>query len=199
MLFVLITDSLHFEYSAYSLAKKIYMAFVWQEGGHIARGLLTIISTRILLILVKSFQQSKLWRHQECLWSREPWLGSVLVLPLPNFETNFESAIPCVISFLNHSFSMPNSFILSTEPVHLLVNLVSYSYKDLYYAYYGSILKYWGIVRNRVHSVSFGVGWKWVYSESAVLQNSHKPQPRLRHCENQSLTQIFSSLKRWNR
>lgn len=60
MLFVLITDSLHFEYSAYSLVKKIYMAFVWQEGGHIARGLLTIISTRILLILVKSFQQSKL-------------------------------------------------------------------------------------------------------------------------------------------
>lgn len=44
------------------------------------------------------------------------------------------------------------------ESVHLLVNLVSYSYKDLYCVYCRNILKYWGIVRNRVHSVSFGVG-----------------------------------------
>lgn len=184
MLFVLITDSLQFECIAYSLAKIIYMAIVWQGGGRRARGLVTVISSRILLILVKSFKQSKLWRHQESLWSREPWLGSVVVLPLPNFETNFESAALCVVSFFDHSFSIPNSFILSMGSVHLLVNLGSYSYKDLYYGYYGNILKYWGIVRNRVHSVSFGVGWKWVYSESAELQNSQKPQPRLRHCEN---------------
>lgn len=77
---------------------------------------------------------------------QEPWLGTVLVLPLPNFETNFESATLCVVSFFNRSFSIPNSFILSKETVHLLVNSVSYSYKDLYHE--GNILKYWGIVRN---------------------------------------------------
>lgn len=60
MLFVLITDSLHFEYIAYSLAEIIHMAIVWQGGEHIARGLLTIISSRILLSLVKSCKQSKL-------------------------------------------------------------------------------------------------------------------------------------------
>lgn len=60
MLFVLITDSLQFEYTAYSLAKIMFMAIVWQGGGHIARGVFTVLSCRILLILVKSFKQSKL-------------------------------------------------------------------------------------------------------------------------------------------
>lgn len=54
------------------LGKRIHMTSVWQEGGHVALDLFTVISTRILLlILVKPFKQRKLRRHQECMQSLE--------------------------------------------------------------------------------------------------------------------------------